>query len=239
MDAVNLTVSFWKIVSKSNIIFKYYDMKHYRAPTKIYLNVSDECKIKQWFFGSVLKRLTKKGWIFSCQHFIIRGYVVHTPIQKFNVYPVFLFSLCQYCIKFMLQFSSVQSLSHVQLFAMDCIPHGLQHTRLPCPSPTPRAYSNSCPSQWSQWCHPTISSSVVPFSSHLQSCPASGSFPVSQFFTSGGQTIRVSAPASVLPVNIQDWFPLEWISLQSKGLSRVFSNTTVQKHKFSGAQLSL
>ena len=118
MDAVNLTVSFWKIVSKSNIIFKYYDMKHYRAPTKIYLNVSDECKIKQWFFGSVLKRLTKKGWIFSCQHFIIRGYVVHTPIQKFNVYPVFLFSLCQYCIKFMLQFSSVQSLSRVQLFAI-------------------------------------------------------------------------------------------------------------------------
>ena len=117
MDAVNLTVSFWKIVSKSNIIFKYYDMKHYRAPTKIYLNVSDESKIKQWFFGSVLKRLTKKGWIFSCQHFIIRGYVVHTPIQKFNVYPILLFSLCQYCIKFMLQLSSVQSLSRVQLFA--------------------------------------------------------------------------------------------------------------------------
>ena len=116
MDAVNLTVSFWKIVSKSNIIFKYYDMKHYRAPTKIYLNVSDESKIKQWFFGSVLKRLTKKGWIFSCQHFIIRGYVVHTPIQKFNVYPVLFFSLCQYCIKFTLQFSSVQSLSPVQLF---------------------------------------------------------------------------------------------------------------------------
>ena len=110
------------------------------------------------------------------------------------------------------------------------------------PSPTPRAYSNSCPSRRSQWCHPTISSSVVPFSSHLQSCPASGSFPVSQFFTSGGQSIRVSAPASVLTVNIQDWFPLEWtgwISLLSKGLSRVFYNTTVQKHQFSGAQLSL
>ena len=112
-------------------------------------------------------------------------------------------------------------------------PHGLQHTRLPCPSPTPRACSNSCPSI--QWCHPTISSSVVPLSSHLQSFPASGYFPMSQFFTSGGQSIGVSASASVLPKNIQDWFPLgltDWISLQFKGLSRVFSNTTVQKHQF-------
>ena len=118
-------------------------------------------------------------------------------------------------------------------------PRGLQYTRLPCPSPTPGAYSNSCPS--SQWWHPTISSSVVSFSSHLQSFPASGSFPKSQFFASGGQSIRISASASVLPMNIQDWFPLEWtgwISLQSKGLSRVF-NTTVQKHEFFGAQLSL
>ena len=107
-------------------------------------------------------------------------------------------------------------------------PHGLQHTRLPCPSPTPRACSNSCPS--SQWCHPTISSSVVPFSSCLQSFPASGSFPISPFFASGGQSTGVSALASVLPMNIQDWSPLEWtgwISLQSKGLARVFSNTTV------------
>ena len=117
-------------------------------------------------------------------------------------------------------------------------PHGLYHTRLPCPSPAPRTCSNSCSS--SQWYHPTISSSVLPFSSCLQSSPASGSFPVSQFFVSGGQSIRVSASASVLPVNIQDWFPLEltyWI-LQSKGLSRVFFNTTVQKHQFFGAQLS-
>ena len=108
-------------------------------------------------------------------------------------------------------------------------PHGLQHTRPPCPSPTPRDYSNSCPLSW--WCHPTISSSVVPFSSRLQSFPASGSFLMSQLFTSGGQSIGASA--SVLPMNIQDWFPLGWtgwISLQSKGLSRVFSNTTVQKH---------
>ena len=119
-------------------------------------------------------------------------------------------------------------------------PHGLQHARPPCPSPTPGVYSNSCPS--SRWYHPTISSSVIPFSSHLQSLPASGSFPMSWFFASGGQSIRASASASVLPVNIQRWFPLGWtgwISLQSKGLSRVFSNTTVQKHQFFGTQLSL
>ena len=97
--------------------------------------------------------------------------------------------------------------------------HGQRHTGLPCPSPTPGAYSNSCP--LSQWCHPTISSSVAPFSSCLQSFPASGSFPMSRFFTSGGQSTRVSASASILPMNIQDWFPLGltgWISLQSKGL---------------------
>ena len=119
-------------------------------------------------------------------------------------------------------------------------PHGLQHARLPCSSPTPRACSNSCPS--SQWCYPTISSSVSPFSSRLQSFPASGCFPMSQSFASGDQSTGVSASASVLPMNIQDWFPLVWtglISLQSKGLSRVFSNTTVQKHQFFGAQLSL
>ena len=119
-------------------------------------------------------------------------------------------------------------------------PHGLQHSRSPCPLPTPRVYSNSCPSSW--WCHPTISSSVIPFSSRPQYFPASGSFPMGQFFTSGGQSIGVSASASVLPMNIQDWSPLEWtgwISLQSKGLSRVFSNTTVQKHQFFSAQLSL
>ena len=108
-------------------------------------------------------------------------------------------------------------------------PHGLHCARPPCPSPTPRAYSNSCP--LSQWCHPTISISVIPFSSRLQSFPASGSCQISQFFASGGQSTGVSASASVLPMNIQDWFPLgwtDWISLQSKGLSRVFSNTKVQ-----------
>ena len=118
-------------------------------------------------------------------------------------------------------------------------PHGLKHARPPWPSPMPRVYSNSCP--LSQCCHPTISSSVVPFSSHLQSFPASGSFPVSQFFAWGGQSIGLSALASVLPMNTQDWSPLGWtgwISLQSKGIPRVFSNTTVQKHQFFGAQLS-
>ena len=118
-------------------------------------------------------------------------------------------------------------------------PHGLQHARLPCPSPTPRAYSNPCP--LSQWCHPTISSSIIPFSI-LQSFPASGSFQMSQLFASGSQSIGVSASTSVLPRNIQDWSPLGWavwISLQSKGLSRVFSNTAVQKHQLFCTQLSL
>ena len=119
-------------------------------------------------------------------------------------------------------------------------PCGLQHTRLPCLSPTSGTCSTSCPSR--QWCHPTISSSVFPFSSCLQSFQASGSFLLSQFFTSGGQSIVASASASVFPMNIQDWYPLGWtgwISLQSKGLSRVFSNTTVQKHQCFGTQLSL
>ena len=118
--------------------------------------------------------------------------------------------------------------------------HEPQHTRPPCPSPTPGVHQNPCP--LSQWCHPTISSSVVPFSSCLQFFLASGSFPMSQLFASGGQSIGVTDSTSVLPMNIQDWSPLGWtgwISLQSKGLSRVFSNTTVQKHQFFWAQLSL
>ena len=117
-------------------------------------------------------------------------------------------------------------------------PHGLQHARLPCPSPIPGACSNSCP--LSQWWHPTISSSVIAFSSCCQPFPASGSFPMNQFFISGGQSIGVSATTSVLPMNIQDSFPLGLtglICLQSKGLSRVFSNTTAQKHHFFSAQL--
>ena len=119
-------------------------------------------------------------------------------------------------------------------------PHGTQHARPPCPSPTPGVYPNSCP--LNSWCHPMISSSVVPFSSCSQSFPASGYFQMSQLFASGGQSIGVSASTSVSPMNTQDWSPLGWtgwISLQSKGLSRVFSKTTVQKHQFFSAQLSL
>ena len=118
-------------------------------------------------------------------------------------------------------------------------PHELQHPRSPCPSPTPRVHPNPCPLSW--WCHPTISSSVFPFSSCPQSFPESRSFQMNQLFSSGGQSIGVSASASVLPMNTQDWSPLGWtgwISVQSKGLSRVFSNTTVQKHQFFSAQLS-
>jgi len=136
------------------------------------------------------------------------------------------------------QFSSVQFSRSV---VSDSLwPNEPQHARPPCPSPTPWVYPNSCP--LSRWCHPTISSSVVPFSSCPQCFPASESFPMSQLFTSGGQNIGVSASTSVLPINTQDWFPLGWtgwISLQSKGLSRVFSNTTVQKHQFFCIQLSL
>ena len=135
------------------------------------------------------------------------------------------------------KFSSVQFSCSVESASL--WPHELQHARPPCPLPIPRVHSNSCPSN--RWCHPAISSSVIPFSSCPQSLPASGSFPMSQIFTWGGQSIGVSASASFLPKNTQDWSPLErtgWISLQSKALSRVFSNTTVQKHQFLGAQLS-
>ena len=137
-------------------------------------------------------------------------------------------------IKCSLQFSSV-----AQLCPTLCKPHESQHARPPCPSPAPGVYSNSCPLR--QWCHPAISSSVVPFSSGPQSLPASGSFPTNQLFPWGGQSIGVSTSASVLPMNTQDWFPLGWtgwISLLSKGLSRLFSNTTVQKHQFFSTQLS-
>ena len=135
-------------------------------------------------------------------------------------------------------FSSVQFSCSVMSNSLKL--HGPQHARLPCPSPTPGAYSNLC--SLSRWCHPTISSSVVPFSFCPQSFPALGSFQMSQRFASGGQRIGVSASAPVIPMNIQDWFPLgwtSWISLQSKGLSRIFSNTTLQKHQFFSTQFSL
>ena len=134
-----------------------------------------------------------------------------------------------------IQFSSI-----VQSCLTLCDLHEPQHTRPPCPSPTPRVYPNSCP--LSRWCHPAISSSVISFSSRPQSFPASGSFSMSQLFTSAGISIGVSASTPVLPMNTQDWSPLGWTgwtSLQSKGLSRVFSNITVQKHQFFGAQLSI
>ena len=134
-------------------------------------------------------------------------------------------------------FTSVQF--HHLVVSDSLRPHESQHARPPCPSPSPRVHSNSPPS--SQWCHPAISSSVIPFYSCPQSLPASESFPMSQLFTWGGQSIGVSALASFLPKNTQGWSPLGWtgwISLQSKGLSRVFSNTTVQKHQFFGTQPS-
>ena len=135
------------------------------------------------------------------------------------------------------QFSSVQSSRSVVSDSLR--PHESQHARPPCPPPTPGVYSNSCP--LSQWCHPANSSSVVPFSSCPKFLPALGSFPMSQLFAWGGQSVGVSASPSVLPMNTKDWPPLGWtgwISFQSKGLSRVLSNTTVQKHQFFGAQLS-
>ena len=137
----------------------------------------------------------------------------------------------------MLRFLSVQFSRSVVSNSLQ--PHEPPHARPPCPSPTPRVYPNSCPLNW--WCHLIISSSVIPFSSCLQSFPTSGSFQMSQLFTSGGQNIGVSASTTVLPMNTQNWFPLGWtgwISLQSKGLSRVFSNTTVQKHQFFSTQVS-
>ena len=136
------------------------------------------------------------------------------------------------------QFSSVQFSCSVMSNSL--WPHEPQHARPPCPSPTAGVYPNPCP--LSQWCHSTTSSPIIPFFSCAQSFPASGSFPMNQFFASGGQSIGASASASVLPMNTQDWFTLgwtSWISLQSKALSRVFSNTTVQKHDFFGTQLSL
>ena len=141
------------------------------------------------------------------------------------------------CQLYWFQFSSIQFSRAVVSDSLR--PHESQHARPPCPPPTPGVHSDSCPS--SQWCHPAISSSGVPFSSCPQSLPASESFPMSQFFPSGGQTTGVSALASFLPKKSQGWSPSEWtrwISLQSKGLSRVFSNTTVQKHQFFSAQLS-
>ena len=171
----------------------------------------------------------------SCQHvtvFWITAILVsikrYFTVALIYISDIYIRDLCLYSVQF-----------SCSVVSDSLRPHELQHARPPCPSSTPRVYSNSSP--LSRWCHPAISSSV-PFFSHLQSFPASGSFQKSQFFASGGQSIEVPASTSVLLMNIQDWFPLGWtgwISLQSKGLSRVFSNTTVQKHQFFSTQLSL
>ena len=164
---------------------------------------------------------------------------VHTNILKWYTHITFIFMYNLLFLKQKFNLCLQHQFSSVAQLCLTLRPHELQHTRLPCPWPTPRACSNSWP--LSRWCHPTISSSVLPFSC-LQTFPASGSFPIIQFFTSGGHSIGVSASASVLPMNIQDWFLLgwtSWISLLSKGLPRVFSNTTIQKHQFFGSQLSL
>ena len=168
------------------------------------------------------------------------GIPISKNFPQFVVYCcVHLFTLL-YPLEFNEWLFSVSSVQFSCSVVSDSLqPHGLQYARLPCPSPAPKVYSNSCP--LTRWCHLTISSSVIPFSSRLQSFPASGSFQMSRFFT-GGQSIGVSASTSVLPMNIQNWFPLGWtglISLQSKELSRVFFNTTVQKHQFFKAQHSL
>ena len=155
-------------------------------------------------------------------------------------YSILTHPLFRNCGYFLLVRKS-SSVQFCHLVMSDCLwPHELQHTRSPCPSPTPGVYSNSCLLSW--WCHPTISSSVIPFFSCPQSFPASGSFQMSQLFTSSGQSIGVSDSTSAHPMNTQDWSPLgwtSWISLQSKGLLRVFFNTTVQKRLFFCAQLSL
>ena len=160
---------------------------------------------------------------------LLFSYISHPLLPSPHVYK----SVLYVCF-------SISSVQFSRSVVSDSLqPHESQHPRPPCPSHTPGVYSNSSTLSW--WCHPAISSSVVSFSCCPQSLPAWGSFPMSQLFTWGGQSIRVSASASVLPTNIQDWFPLGrtgWISLQSKRLSRVFSNTTVQKHQYFGAQLS-
>ena len=178
-------------------------------------------------------------WLWETQlHFIesiLNGVCLFlTPHHYFSLEDE---KICSCKGPIMFFFSSVQFSSSIMSDSLQ--PHGSQHARPPWPSPTPRVHPNSC--TLSRWCHPAISSSVVPFFSCPQSLPASESFPMNQPFAWSGQSIGVSASASVLPVNTQDWSPLRWtgwISLQSKGLSRVFSNTTVQKHQFFGAQVS-
>ena len=190
------------------------------------------CKMVWWFTLPAFYRNNKKCWEDLICYISIRIGQFKTTIKKHL--PNKSFSSCH---KKHHQFSSVQFTHSVMSNSLR--PHESQHARPPCPSPAPGVYTNSCPS--SRWCHPAISSSAVPFYSCPQSLPASGSFPMSKLFAWGAQSTGVSASASVLPMNTQDLSPLGWtgwISLQSKGLSRVFSNTTVQKHQLFGTQLS-
>ena len=198
--------------------------------------------------GAILSKNFVKGWQGSeserCSN-AHEGEESKCTISHFFLVSQLFFPEIDHNIKFYLNDRKLVSGYLISTFSCSVMsdplwPHELQHARPPCPSPTPGIHPNSCPS--SRWCHPAISSSVVPFSSCPQSLSASESFPMSQLFASGGQSTGVSALASFLPKNTQDWSPLEWtgwISLQSKGLSRVFSNITVQKHQFFGAQLSL
>ena len=190
----------------------------------------------QWMLHWPLERVTATNTTIYSLILVTHRHYTHGPLQiMFSESPGVSSSLPR-----MASQSSFKTNQFSHSVVSDYLrPYGLQHPRLPCPSPTLEVYSNSHP--LSHWCHPAISSSVIPFSSCLQSFPASGSFQMSQLFASSGQSIGVSALASVLPMNIRDWLPLGWtgwISLQSKGLSRVFSNTTPQKHQLFGAQLS-
>ena len=193
--------------------------------------LQDTCRVPNpWWRIKQVERVLGQ----ACLVWFLQGQVMKQIKQCTGLWTsqCWLIEVHLWCMKLSGCFSSVQLLSHVWFFE-------LQHARPPCPSPTPGVYPNSCP--LSQWCHPAISSSIVPFSSCSQSLPASESFSMSQLFTWGGQSIGVSALASVLSKKSQGWSPSEWtgwISLQSKGLSRVFSNTTVQKHQFFGSQLS-
>ena len=192
----------------------------------------------------IMQWIWRHKYLLNLAYFISSLYIVKREIPASNSSSTFKF-LRNFrnhfpCFLYYLQLKSASSVQFSHSVVSDSLwPHEPQHARPPCPSPTPGVHSNSCAS--SQVCHPAISSSVIPLSSCLQYFPTLGSFPMSQLFTSGGQSTGVSASTSVLPKNTQDWSPSEWtgwISLQSKGLSRVFSNTTVQKHQFFGAQLS-
>ena len=191
------------------------------------------CRKYHWFLYIALCNLLNLLLVLIVWGFF-RILYIKSPGNK-----VFLSSFQSWCLLLSCLIALASSVQFSRSVVSDSLrPYESQHARPPCPSPTPRVHPNPCPSSW--WCHSTISSSVVPFSCP-QSFPASGSFQMSQLFTSGGQSIGVSASTSILSMNTQDWFSLRWtgwMSLQSKGLSRVFSNSTVQKHQFFGTQLS-